>query len=234
MPWRKVWIASNFSSLWSPFVFKILGSWESSFIKQSVIFNIFRWISWSFISVLLIEGDTEAKTTRLTSFAWADLQFSDSVTLVNRYLSAVSERVSLKATDTTLVTSSDVGSPQFLLDWCRIQKILWRLNPSWDHLLAYLLLSLKIMRSPDETERKLPSRFHCKGCNPFHREWPYSVYHFLHHLPQNLNYQNFLGQQCSLQPTCWHYAKKSAEWLPLSTYWPTPFDILSVWAIGCP
>ena len=66
--------------------------------------------------MLLIEGDTEAKTTGLTSFTTADLQCSDSVTIVNRYLSAVSERVSLKATDTTLVTSSDVGSPQFLLD----------------------------------------------------------------------------------------------------------------------
>ena len=234
MPSRKVWIAFNFSSLWSPFVFKILGSWESSFIKQSVIFNIFRWISWSFISVLLIQGDTEVKTTGLTSFTWADLQLSDSVTLVNKYLSAASKRVVLKATDTTLVTSSDVGSPQFLLDWCRIQKILWRLNPSWDHLLAYLLLSLKIMRSPDETEKKLPRRFHCKGYNPSHSCWLYSVYHSFHHLLQNLNYQNFLGQRCSLHATYWHYAKRSAEWLPLSIYLPTPFDILSVHAVGCP
>ena len=165
MPSRKVWIASNFSSLWSPFVFKILGSWESSFIKQSVIFNIFRWISWSFISVLLIEGDTDAKTTGLTSFAWADLQFSDCVILVSRYLSAFSQKSFLKG------NWYNLGYLLRCLCWpdSRIQKILWRLNPSWDHLLAYLLLSLKIVGSSDETERKLARRFHCKGYNLFHR-----------------------------------------------------------------
>ena len=30
-------MASNFSSMWSPFVFKMLGGCESSFIKQRVI-----------------------------------------------------------------------------------------------------------------------------------------------------------------------------------------------------
>ena len=117
MPSRKVWIACNFLSLRSPFVFKILGSWESSFIKHPVIIKIFCWVSWSFITVLLIEENTEEKTIELTSFAWADLQLFDSVTLFNRNLSTVSGRVSLKATDTTLVTSSGAGSPQFLLAW---------------------------------------------------------------------------------------------------------------------
>ena len=117
MPSRMVWMASNFSSLWSPFVFKMLGSCESSLIKQLVISDILCWTSCSFISVLLIEGETEAKTTGFTSFARADLQFSGRVTLVNRFLSAVSERVSLKATDTTSVTSSDASSLQFSLAW---------------------------------------------------------------------------------------------------------------------
>ena len=66
------------------------------------------------MSVLFIDGRTEAKTTRLTSFARANLQFSSSVTLVNRFLSAVSEIFSLKAIDITLVASSDVHSLQFL------------------------------------------------------------------------------------------------------------------------
>ena len=113
MPSRKVWIACNFLSLRSPFVFKILGSWESSLIKHPVIIKIFRWISWSFKTVLLIEENTEQKTIELTSFAWADLQLFDSVTLFNRNLSAVSGRVSLKATDTTLV----VGFRKFFEDW---------------------------------------------------------------------------------------------------------------------
>ena len=111
---RMVWIASNFS-LWSPFVFKMLGSCESSFLKQRVIFDILHWTSCSFISVLLIEGDTEAKTRGFTSFAWVNLQFSGRLTLVNRFLSVVLERVSLKTTDATLFTSSDAGSPQFSL-----------------------------------------------------------------------------------------------------------------------
>ena len=64
-----------------------------------------------------MERATEVKRTRLTSFAWAYLHVSDCGTLVNRYSSAVSEKVSLKAIDTTLVTFSDAGSPQFLLGW---------------------------------------------------------------------------------------------------------------------
>ena len=93
----------------------MLGSCESILIKQPVIFDILCLTSCSFKSVLLIEGDTEAKTTGFTSFARANLLFFGRVTLVNRFLSAVSERVSLKATDTALVTSSDAGSPQFSL-----------------------------------------------------------------------------------------------------------------------
>ena len=45
MPSRMVWMISDFSSLWSPFVFKMLGSWESNFIKQPVIFDMLRWTS---------------------------------------------------------------------------------------------------------------------------------------------------------------------------------------------
>ena len=59
-----------------PFVCKMLGSWESNFIKQPVIFDILRWNSCSFISVLLTEGDTGAKKTRFTTFTWANIQFS--------------------------------------------------------------------------------------------------------------------------------------------------------------
>ena len=111
MPSRMVWMISNFSYLWSPFVLKFLWSWESNVIKKPVIFDLLHWNSCSFISVLLSEGDTEGKTTGFTSFAGANLQFSGRVTLVNRFLKADSERVSLKATETTLVTSSDAGSP---------------------------------------------------------------------------------------------------------------------------
>ena len=59
----------------------------------------------------------KSKKTGLISFAWVDLQFFDSVTLVSRYLSEISERISLKTTDTTLITSSDADSLQFLLVW---------------------------------------------------------------------------------------------------------------------
>ena len=109
-PSRMVWMASSFSFLWSPFVCKILGSWESSFIKQSVIFGILRWTSFNFISVLLIEGDTEAKTIRFTSFAWENSKLSSSVSSVIRFLSAVSERYSLKTTDTNWFHCKDYDS----------------------------------------------------------------------------------------------------------------------------
>ena len=154
-----VGIASNFSPMRPPFVFKMLRSWESGFIKEPVIFDIFRRTPCSFTSALLIEGDTEAETTVFTSFAWENLQFSGMVTLRSRFLSAIFERVFINA---ALVTSSDAGYDG------RIQKTLWRLNPSWDYLLANLLLSLKMMRSPDETERRLPSRFHCKSYHICH------------------------------------------------------------------
>ena len=48
----------------------------------------------------------------------------------NRFLSAVSERVSLKATYTTMNNYSDVSSPSFHWFDDRIQIILWRLSPS--------------------------------------------------------------------------------------------------------
>ena len=43
-------------------------------------------------------------------------------------------------------------SPVFIGLIVEFHKILWRLNPSLDHLLAYLWLPLKMMTSPDETE----------------------------------------------------------------------------------
>ena len=92
-----------------------------------------RWTSCSFISVLFIEGDTEAKTTGFTSFAWANLQFSGRVTLVNRFLNAVSEIVSLKATDTTFLRCRfspvfiglNVGFREFFEDWPHHGIIFW-------------------------------------------------------------------------------------------------------------
>ena len=47
----------------------MLRSWESGFIKEPGIFDIFRRTPCSFTSALLIEGDTEAETTVFTSFA---------------------------------------------------------------------------------------------------------------------------------------------------------------------
>ena len=64
-----VGIASNFSPMLSPFVFKMLRSWESGFMREPVVFDIFRRTHCSFTSALLIEGDTEAETTVFTSFA---------------------------------------------------------------------------------------------------------------------------------------------------------------------
>ena len=92
-----------------------------------------RWTSCSFISVLFNEGDTEAKTTGFTSFAWANLQFSGRVTLVNRFLNAVSEIVSLKATDTTFLRCRfspvfiglNVGFREFFEDWPHHGIIFW-------------------------------------------------------------------------------------------------------------
>ena len=94
-------MTSNFSFLWSSFVLKRLGSCKSSFIKQPVIFDILRVTSYSFISVLHIEGDTELKARGFTSIAWVNLQFFSRLTLVNSFLSTVLERVSLKTTDAT-------------------------------------------------------------------------------------------------------------------------------------
>ena len=115
IPFRMVWMASSFPSMWSPFLFKILWSCESSFIKQSVFFDMLRWTSCSFLSVLLITGGTEAKAAQ--------------VLLEQIYNSLVG-----------------------------FSKILE----------AYLLLTLNMMRSPDEAERKMPRWFHYKGCNQFH------------------------------------------------------------------
>ena len=114
IPSRMVGITSNFSPMWSPFVFKMLRSCKSGFIKQPVIFDISRGTPCSFTSALLIEGDTEAETTVFTSFAWKNLQFSGMVTLGSRFSSAIFERVFLNA---TLVTSSDAGYPQFSVVW---------------------------------------------------------------------------------------------------------------------
>ena len=69
MPYRIVGITSNFSPMWSPFVFKMLRSCESDFIKQPVIFDLFRRTPCSFTSALLIQRGTEAETTVFTSFA---------------------------------------------------------------------------------------------------------------------------------------------------------------------
>ena len=108
----------------------MLGSWESNFIKQPFL----TYCAYcSFISVLFIEGDTEAKTTGFTSFAWANLQFSGRVTLVNRFLNAVSEIVSLKATDTTFLRCRfspvfiglNVGFREFFEDWPHHGIIFW-------------------------------------------------------------------------------------------------------------
>ena len=43
--------------------------------------------------------------------------FQDFFTLVNRFSSAVSEKISLKASETTLVLPSDAGSPRISLSW---------------------------------------------------------------------------------------------------------------------
>ena len=109
----------------------MLGSCKSNLVRQPIIFDILRWTSWH-RTVLLIEGDTVAKATGFTSFVWEQMyRFSGWVTLVSRFLSAFSERVSLKSTDTALVTyltlvrcwfsslfiSLIVGFRKFFEDW---------------------------------------------------------------------------------------------------------------------
>ena len=113
---RMFWIASSFSSFWSPFVFKMLGSCESFIIKQPVICWHIVLNRLSFYNCTPYWRWHWSKSNRFTSFVWANLQFSGGVTLVNKFLSSFWV-VSIKATDTTLVTSSDAGSPQFSLAW---------------------------------------------------------------------------------------------------------------------
>ena len=158
---------SNFSYLWSPFIFKMLGSRESNFFKATSHFwHIALNFFWFHISVLLIEGDTKAKTTGFTNFAGANLQFCGRVTLVNSIFKCRFWESFLEDNwDNLSYFFRCRFSPVFI---GRIQRILWRLNPSWDHLLAYLLLPLMMMRFPDEIERKLPSRFHCKSYDLSH------------------------------------------------------------------
>ena len=124
--------------------------------------------------------------------------------------------------------------PSFLWSDCRIQKTLWRLNPSWDYLLANLLLSLRMMRSSDETERRLPSRFHCKS---YHISWIVTL--FWLSLFSSTSSQSELSEfSCSsvlLAANSLPIHCKDVIWvtaLRLSTYWPAPFDIWSVHAVG--
>ena len=117
IPSTDIWMASNFSSLRSSFVFKISVRWGSSFIEQLLFWHIaLKFLEFYFCTIFWQR--CKSKSNRIYKFCF------------NRFLSAVSERVSLKTTYTTMDSYSDVSSPSFHWFDDRIQIIVWRLSPS--------------------------------------------------------------------------------------------------------